>query len=503
MTSHEPAIPTRIGDFVADPGLDTLTGPAGAQHLEPKVMEVLLHLARRRGETVSQEELLAAVWGGRFVVEAVVTRAVSELRKALGDDPKAPRYIQTVARRGYRLIAEVGSVAPVGAAERKSASPGPASLPGAAPVPHLRRSRRRELLFAILLLVVAAVAALRWRTPDDGAMPTVDGVAVTPEAYRLYARAQRALSGGSCVAHQAIDDLERALQIAPTFAEAWEQLGWANYNLVSSCGESGAAYTEAVRAAERALELRPDSTQALALRIGVLVETGRAEEAWSLAEPRAAASPQLGFLAAYAATYRGDLERARELVESVARGDPRFFSREGWTPNALIYLGETERFIELVPEPSTPLLRFYRGYALWRNGHAIEAREELAPGFRERPSDPFARLSEALVAVIDGRHADAGLLLGQLALQRQRLAATDGELTYRVAELLAAAGDGERALAEAERAVAQGFACAPCFSASPGFAGIASEPRLAALVHRAAERGVRASGETEAYVDGG
>ncbi|MEO7795583.1 MAG: winged helix-turn-helix domain-containing protein [Thermoanaerobaculia bacterium] len=511
--SSPPLRPVRIGEFVADPGLNLLTGPRGAVPLEPKIMEVLLQLAARPGETIAQEELLAVVWEGKFVVDAVVTRAISELRRAFADDAKAPRYIQTVARRGYRLIATTSpppTVAPSfpitlidTTPARAAGTPPEAPPPGAAaPAPAGPalgpRRRWREILVGLLLLVLAAAIGLRWvNLHARAAAPTGDvatgPTAVPPEAFRLYAQAQKALAGGSCVAHQAIADLERAIELAPTFAEAWEQLGWAKYNLVSSCGESGSAYPEALRAADRALELAPASTQALALKIAVLTETGEAEKAWELAAPRIGASAQIAFLAAYAATYRGDLERARALIEEVANRDATFFGREGWTPNALLYLGEPERFLTLLPEGSTPLARFYRGYALWRSGRPGEAAQELGPAFRERPSDPFARLAEALVAVIEGRSDDARLLLGQLALQRTRLAASDGEQSFRVAELLAAAGDRERALVEAERALGQGFFCSRCFSDAPAFAAFAGEARFAALVEGARRREARAA----------
>ncbi len=466
----------QIGDFLADPGLNVLVGPEGPVGLEPKVLEVLLRLAAKPGETVAPEELLATVWEGKFVVDAVVTRAISELRRALGDDAKAPRYIQTVARRGYRLIAPVAPVASRAEAGERTPAPRP-------------RRHRRELLLATLLLIVAVAALLRPTRRPTTPPPN----ASSPEAFRLYAQAQKALAGGSCVAHQAIADLERAIELAPTFAAAWEQLGWAKYNLVSSCGESGAAYAEALRAADRALELSPTSTQALALKIAVLTETGEAEKAWELAAPRIGASPQIAFLAAYAATYAGRLERAQALIEEVARRDATFFGREGWTPNALLYLGEPVRFLALLPSGGAPLARFYRGYAHWREGRSQAAVQELAPAFRERPSDPFSRLAEALVAILEGRADDARLLLGQLALQRSRLAATDGEQTFRVAELLAAAGDRDRALAEAERAVAQGFFCSRCFADAPAFIPFASDPRFGALLAAAERREARPS----------
>ncbi|MEM8496527.1 MAG: winged helix-turn-helix domain-containing protein [Pseudomonadota bacterium] len=70
-------------------------------------MGVLCELASRAGETVTREELLAAVWPARVVVEETLTRAVSQLRNALADTTSQPRYIQTVPKKGYRMIAEV------------------------------------------------------------------------------------------------------------------------------------------------------------------------------------------------------------------------------------------------------------------------------------------------------------------------------------------------------------------------------------------------------------
>jgi hypothetical protein len=81
--------------------------------LRPRVMEVLLVFVDRAGEVVSKTELVDAVWPGGFVADNTVTHAVQELRAALGDDPSAPRYLETVHRRGYRLIPHPEEVKPV------------------------------------------------------------------------------------------------------------------------------------------------------------------------------------------------------------------------------------------------------------------------------------------------------------------------------------------------------------------------------------------------------
>ena len=72
--------------------------------LAPKPFAVLCVLARTPQMLVTKNALLDAVWGHRFVTESVLKSAISEVRAALGDDPKPPRYIETVARRGYRFI---------------------------------------------------------------------------------------------------------------------------------------------------------------------------------------------------------------------------------------------------------------------------------------------------------------------------------------------------------------------------------------------------------------
>ncbi|MGR8933375.1 MAG: AAA family ATPase [Gammaproteobacteria bacterium] len=73
--------------------------------LTPKSFELLLFLCRNSGRLILKQELLDAVWKRQYVSEGVLKNAIRELRQALGDDPKSPRYIETVHRRGYRFIA--------------------------------------------------------------------------------------------------------------------------------------------------------------------------------------------------------------------------------------------------------------------------------------------------------------------------------------------------------------------------------------------------------------
>lgn len=95
-----------VGPWHVDPGKCVIERRDVRVHVEPKAMRVLVFLAVRAGEDVPRCEILQAVWEGAARAE-VLTNAIWELRKALGDDPHEPDFIQTVSKKGYRLVASV------------------------------------------------------------------------------------------------------------------------------------------------------------------------------------------------------------------------------------------------------------------------------------------------------------------------------------------------------------------------------------------------------------
>jgi DNA-binding winged helix-turn-helix (wHTH) protein len=100
-----------LGGWRVRPSLNRLARDGATVRLEPKMMDVLTTLARHAGRVVSKDDLAAAVWPDVFVTESVITRAIAGLRRALEDDAREPRFIETIAKRGYRLIAEPRPVA--------------------------------------------------------------------------------------------------------------------------------------------------------------------------------------------------------------------------------------------------------------------------------------------------------------------------------------------------------------------------------------------------------
>ena len=77
--------------------------------LRPKTWSVLRYLAQHPGVLIAKNDLLDAVWADLAVTESVLSKSIGELRVALGDSFKAPRFIETVQRRGFRFIAPVGN----------------------------------------------------------------------------------------------------------------------------------------------------------------------------------------------------------------------------------------------------------------------------------------------------------------------------------------------------------------------------------------------------------
>ncbi|MBW8311744.1 MAG: AAA family ATPase [Rhizobium sp.] len=104
------ALHVRFDDFELDEANALLLRGGAAVALAPTPFGLLCALARRPGALMTKHVLLDTVWGHRFVSDSVLKGAVSEIRSALGDDPKAPRYIETVPRRGYRFVVEPVSV---------------------------------------------------------------------------------------------------------------------------------------------------------------------------------------------------------------------------------------------------------------------------------------------------------------------------------------------------------------------------------------------------------
>lgn len=158
-----------VGEWRVDRPSGTLIGRDNQQRLEPKVMDLLALLAARSGCVVPRDDIMAALWPGLVVGDDSLARTVSKLRQALGDDAKAPRYIETIAKRGYRLLAPVEFAAVAATAE---------------PPPVAAKRPPRSSAWLVAALMLGALAGMVWFAPwEDKAQSPPD------ESRQLLARA--------------------------------------------------------------------------------------------------------------------------------------------------------------------------------------------------------------------------------------------------------------------------------------------------------------------------
>ncbi len=157
--------PFQLAGYQVDPSALRVSAGGVEHRLEAKAMQVLVYLSEHAGRVVTRAELEAQLWPGRIVTEDAVTNAIAKLRKAFGDDARHPRIIETVPKRGYRLIAEV---APLPEEPGQSGRGGSDSA-------HRPRPGAASWALALLSLLLALGAGWWWlaRTEPSPAKPAV------------------------------------------------------------------------------------------------------------------------------------------------------------------------------------------------------------------------------------------------------------------------------------------------------------------------------------------
>lgn len=171
-----PVVPTqgrlRVGDWIVEPDLNQLSAPGKAVRIEPKAMAVLLHLANRPGQVVSRETLLSDVWPGVVGGDNSLTQVIIKLRKALDDDSDRPTYIQTVTKKGYRLVAPV--------------------LPPAE-TPSIPRRRAWTMAVGVLAAGLLVAAGIWWNSGEQAKRMSRNADAVATELPTLAVASFQAL----------------------------------------------------------------------------------------------------------------------------------------------------------------------------------------------------------------------------------------------------------------------------------------------------------------------
>jgi serine/threonine-protein kinase len=248
--------PFQFGAWRVEPARGVLADLAGEREvrLEPRVMDLLLLLAGSAGRVVGKQEIVDGVWAGRAIGDDTLAAAVSRLRSALGET-RERRYIETVPKRGYRLLAGAGPGigTPVRAAAPEKAAGLAAQGRSALAAPFAASQAQARLYFE-----AAVSEAPGWAPAHVGL------------SEALTAQYFRGQGGGPISAAKA--SAQAAIGLEPDLAEAWAALGLA----ILLADRDFAAADEALR---RALSLDPDLVGAHRHRAFAFAAVGRFVEA--------------------------------------------------------------------------------------------------------------------------------------------------------------------------------------------------------------------------------
>lgn len=211
----------RLADCVIRPSEHIIERDGEAIHVEPRTMWLLMLLAEHPGEVVGREAIEARLWDGRVVGYDALTQVVAKLRKALGDDAHAPRYLLTIPKGGYQLIADVQSMDATTVADIAHTA-GPRTDASAtneipeSPATSRATVRPRWRSAAILLLVLGtAMAAGWWYSSQNSPIAPAESSANRPSIAVLPFENKNADAADHYLADGLTEDLTAALTHFP------------------------------------------------------------------------------------------------------------------------------------------------------------------------------------------------------------------------------------------------------------------------------------------------
>lgn len=201
-----------VGDSIAAPRLvpqlrigqclvDTTSREIHAQgvscpvRVTPKAMAVLLVLVEQAGKVVSRDALMDSVWSGTTPTHDVVTQAITQLRKAFGERRDDPRYIETIAKTGYRLLARVEELTPVAPASDEATPAQSQAEDTSVPIGRMpsvlrragmfRRTWTRPMALVAVLILCISMVVFAWHVSRDSTPVTTPALTAPSKPYRL------------------------------------------------------------------------------------------------------------------------------------------------------------------------------------------------------------------------------------------------------------------------------------------------------------------------------
>ena len=486
----------RFATFEFDPrSLELWNGGVNIP-LPDQSAKILATLLARPGDVVTREDLVAVLWpdGTHVEFDTGLNAAIRKLRKALEDSGDSPRYVETLPRRGYRLLVPVTSDS-----AEPTAPTAEASETVAAPVLVPRRRRTTAIVLGStgVLAAVALVLAVSWGTNADRNRSSAAGwgrPSSNAQANGYFAKAQLFAGTGVHDIGRARELIERALVLDPKFGKARVEYGFYAFIMVLAGYANDASLIYAAeRDIERGLGDDPTFSHGQAALAALALFHGKKERSRRHAEMALAMNPRDVDARHWLAVnwwMSGQNQRAKALERENLSQIPRFFPahetlgeiarEEGDWAGSISELGQV---LEYDQQNNFVLQALARTHML--AGNLPKARETLD---RLRPEDRRSfrtRALEALLLALEGQRDDALKVLDAGVLSYLELNAFD---TLIGAEVYAVLGETSRALQWLERAVRNEDERAEWFTRNPALASLRQLPAFQATVNSVLRR---------------
>lgn len=351
VLAREP--PFRIGQLAVDPPTRQIEHGEYRETLEPRVMQVLVVLARAGSAIVTRDDLVARCWDGRIVGDDAINRVISRIRHVAADIGDGSFSVQTIAKVGYRIV--------TAASERTRPS---------RPV----QTDRRKLIFgSVAAATVAAVGStVAWRGVNDELGPPRD-------ATLLFDRADAIRSTGLPQdSRQAIAYLKEAIRIAPEYGEAWGALALA-YSIT--------LWSESPDRVEGFAEMRKE-----AIRQAGIHDPGNAD----------AAAAQLP------GSYYGRWAQAEQVYRDLIRRHPAHPTAYHHYGTLLMDVGRWDDAVDVLEAAKarnslSPPIRYKRTVSLWSAGRISEAEAEIDDALKQWPQHGAIWQTKVKLLALTGR----------------------------------------------------------------------------------------------------
>ena len=467
----------RLGEWRVEPELGRISDSRGEHHVAPKAMDLLVFLAENAGQVKSKDEILDVVWRHEIVADGAVFRHVSALRSLLGDDRSQPRFIETIPKRGYRLIAPVHPDNGSRAVGSDSSRPDNAS----AVESHEASGRARRRRLAWLVAGIGALATLVWilwphraAEPDDAKPKTPD----QERAYQLYLQGH-GTSRDPDPNLRAIELLRTSVRLDPEAAAAWASLAERLYLHGSYGGGGESEKHEALQAAQKAFELDASSEHALSQLVILYAELGDLGTAHRLVTDFLDRHPGSGeghFALAYVYRYAGLLPEAARECEAAFAIDPGNLRLRSC---AIVFyrLGDFDRAEQILrSDTGAEWVLLQRGLVALHRGQP-DATLDLWRKLTQEPWVADYYWAGVLAMCLDSPDApgaDARLRKSTEGFRQH----SDPEGAYIGALLMNACGRGDLALDLLEDAATRGYCAVSAFESEPVFAELRAEDRF-------------------------